>query len=314
MRRFGKALAVAMAMAGALIGLRANVKAVGAITLTQLTTGLNEAIGIDWQSTSVADQVGRLIISLNYPTGSPNVFDSVNRSSGATATWGTYPQPFGTTAIDEIYFASVRPGSQAASHGFTVGNVFSSPGGSLGCILQFDSTGAKINGPSDPFACVGPDLFRGAIRCDDQGIGDQPGDLWVVQSHDQDGPASLFKINSAGGVTLVATFVDHTEGMTFIPTSAPAPYGGKVMVGHEFTGSVEFIDPNCSAPCNTSTTVAIGIPVEDLWFLQPNQDFYGVDHNENDSSAPPAGVGGTIWRAPAAQFVPYIGQVLLARE
>ena len=115
-------------------------------------------------------------------------------------------------------------------------------------------------------------------------------------------------------MTLVATFVDHTEGMTFIPTSAPAPYGGKVMVGHEFTGSVEFIDPNCSAPCNTSTTVAIGIPVEDLWFLQPNQDFYGVDHNESGSSAPPAGVGGTIWRAPAAQFVPYIGQVLLARE
>ena len=237
-----------MAMAGALIGLRANVKAVGAITLTQLATGLNDAIGIDWQSTSVADQVGRLIISLNYPTGSPNVFDSVNRTSGATATWGTYPQPFGPTALDEIYFASVRPGSQAASHGFTVGNVFSSPGGSLGCILQFDSTGAKINGPSDPFACVGPDLFRGAIRFDDQGIGDQPGDLWVVQSHDQDGPASLFKINSAGGVTLVATFVDHTEGMTFIPTSAPAPYGGKVMVGHEFTGSVTFIDPNCSAP------------------------------------------------------------------
>ena len=123
-----------------------------------------------------------MIISLNYPTGSPNVFDSVNRSSGAELRPGElYPQPFGTTAIDEIYFASVRPGSQAASHGFTVGNVFSSPGGSLGCILQFDSTGAKINGPSDPFACVGPDLFRGAIRFDDQGIGNEPGDLWVVE-------------------------------------------------------------------------------------------------------------------------------------
>ncbi len=130
-----------------------------------------------------------MIISLNYPTGSPNVFDSVNRTSGATATWGTYPQPFGPTALDNL-FCLRAPGLTGRLDGFSVGNVFSSPGGSLGCILQFDSTGAKINGPSDPFAFVGPDLFRGAIRFDDQGIGDQPGDLWVVQSHDQDGPAS----------------------------------------------------------------------------------------------------------------------------
>src|SRR5262249_51225159 len=156
----------------------------------------------------------------NWPFGQPNVFDQVDRTSGVFAPWGTYN--LGNLAQDEIYFASVRPGSFAAAQGFPVGNVYSSPGSPSGSIMELNSAGAVT---ANPFVSLGKDdAIRGFVRFDDANIAN--GDLVVGLSHDQPDPyvgtSTIYRIAYNGGVPTLTKLIDvdhHIEGVTFIPNT-----------------------------------------------------------------------------------------------
>src|SRR5437773_10485003 len=109
--QWGTMLAVAVAAAG-ILGPR-TLRAVGpnVVTLTVLSTGLTNPIGIDWLPST-----NQMLVSTNWASGWPNNFEVIDRITGVHTPWGSTA---GWT--DEIYFAAVRQ----EQTGWTQGKVYS---------------------------------------------------------------------------------------------------------------------------------------------------------------------------------------------
>lgn len=299
------------------------------VHLEPFATEFRNPIGIDFYEP--VDGVGRLIMSVNYPTGSPNNLDLVELDGSR--------EPFSTLANepDELKVATVRNGP--CTGGFAVGTVFVGTGalGSV-AVTRIDPSGVVFESwvqlPTDEA------VVRGSLYQDRAcSFG---GDLIVVTGNPQEEPTerptnltgSVWRINSAGEATRIVHFAKHLEGVITLPND-PVRYGplaGRIITGDEdftFDGplpangphgkiigiksetdiiTVGAADPLFAAYPNYPT--AIPLHPEDLELIgqvRPNLsgdgDLFAVDFG-----------GGQVLRAPAPDFADKCGDVLVVQE
>src|SRR5271166_2034036 len=101
------------------------------INLSPSNVGFNNPTGIDFQDTT-----GKLILSVNYPTGSPNTLELADPVTGTSV-------PFSSLAnlTNEVEIATVRSGS--CQGGFTDGEVFAG-NGTAGQIVRISADGTSV--------------------------------------------------------------------------------------------------------------------------------------------------------------------------
>ncbi len=167
------------------------------LNLTPFTGfAFNTPIGIDFH-----EPTGKLIMSVNYPSGSPNNLDLV-------ASTGT-PTQFSSLAnlTNEVKIATVRAGT--CQGGFTVGEVFTG-NGNTGQIVRISADGLTVQNPWVDLSLQGETaLVRGSLFQDR--FCAAGGDLIVVTGNEQNGvPANdnvgnVWRVTSAGVATKVAT-------------------------------------------------------------------------------------------------------------
>lgn len=289
-----------------LLLMSAGRRAEAQISLSQLSSGLTNLIGLDFDPLT-----SKLIVSLNDPTGLPNNFDYVDPTSGTATQYGTV-----SGLAQEVKIASVRnscdarwhigdlyvgtgtPGQFARiSNGGTAVQVFTLPGeGGLVKGLHFDETGL-FNG----------DLFIGTGASTSPFLGIGPAHVWrfdgatltllaTVQ------PSNTFGPGGAPGALL--------EGITTIPNDPRyGPAAGKLVVIDENRNGMYVI--NAGTP--TFFPVSNMVFGEDIKIVPPNSALYVSDF-DHDDAAPPS--PGRVLTAPASQFsaANMVGDILVANE
>src|SRR5437867_8846626 len=168
-------------------GLWASAGMALAITLTAFPTNFNSPIGIDWY-----EPTSMLIMSVNYPTGSPNNLDLVDPTNGNHTQYSLL-----ANLTNEVKVATVRGG--ACQGGFLVGEAFTG-NGSPGQIVRIGSGGAPV---LNPWVALGDlALIRGSLFQDRFCAAN--GDLIVVTGNEQEA-GNPGGINTVGNVWRVTS-------------------------------------------------------------------------------------------------------------
>jgi hypothetical protein len=251
---------------------------VASVTLTAITTGFNNPVGIDYHEPT--DQV---VMSVNFPNGMPNNFELVARDGTRT--------PFSSVSgfTEEVKIATVRSGPHQG--GFTVGELFTG-NGRPGEIVRISPDGSAVQNPWVTLPRE-PGLLRGSLFQDRYGV--FGGDLIVATTG-----GSVWRVTSAGTPKKLAEFGMKLEGLTTVPDvpSKYGPWAGKILVGAEQDVKIHTVD----ASGNTQT-FTIGVAPEDIEIIPSSANFYGVDFG-----------GRTLWGAPASEFVGMVGDFLIPQE
>jgi uncharacterized repeat protein (TIGR01451 family) len=248
------------------------------IPLTPVATGFNNPIGIDHHSPS-----GKLVLSVNFPTGLPHNFELVGPDGSRTQ----FSDIQGLT--DEVKIATVRGGP--CQGGFAVGELFTGTG-VPGVIARIAPDGSAVQNPWVTLPDE-PGLLRGSLFQDRYcAFG---GDLLVVTT-----AGNVWQVSSAGTATLLASVGTHLEGLTTVPND-PARYGpwaGRALAGAEEQGRVYAIGRDGSV-----AFYELGINPEDIDIIPANENFFGVDF-----------AGRTIWGASSQVFADKVGDFLMSQE
>jgi len=264
------------------LALWATSNVVLALTLSPFTNFVfNSPIGIDFHEPS-----GELLMSVFYPTGSPHNFDLVAANGS--------PTQFGPVAglTEEVKVATVRLGAHMG--GFTQGEAFSG-NGVPGSVVRLLPNGTPVN-PVFPYTWATlpgePNLLRGSLFQDRFGVAG--GNLIVVTGNEENGVFSndhagnVWRVNSLGVASLVATIGHHLEGVTTVPND-PQSYGplaGKIIAGDEdFVGA-----PACTGAPDPS--VCNG-PEGKIWAVDPTTGFVFTIGGGVGSGTPCVGSTGT---------------------
>lgn len=251
-----------------------------AITLTQISTPFPSPIGIDHHEEGATDRVA---ISVNYPTGNPHSLKLV-------AADGTQTQFSALSGVnEEIKIATVRTGNTG---GFTAGDLFVGNGVD-GEIVKITNNGATVINPWVSLPGAGNGLMRGGLYVDRTGVyGD---DLIVVTD-----AGEVWRISSAGAPTFIADVNVHLEGVTTVPNNAVqyGPLAGKIIAGAEDQGRLYIFDAS-----GASSFITPGVKIEDIDHITGTENFYGVNFGTS-----------RLLGAPASDFVPYTGEILLTQE
>ena len=246
-------------------------------------TGFNNPIGIDHHQPT-----NKVVMSVNYPTGQPHNFELVDVFGNR--------QPFSNIRglTEEVKIATARDdGGGKSLGGFTPGELFTGTG-VAGHIARISADGSTIQ---NPWVVLPGEtgLLRGSLHIDRTGV--FGGDLIVVTTE----PAgNVWRVNSAGVPTKLASFGTHLEGVTTAPDD-PAKYGpwaGKILAGAEQQGRIYTVDTQ-----GNTAFFRLGIDPEDIDVIPANKNFFGIDFG-----------GRTLWTAPAAEFADKVGDVLIAQE
>jgi hypothetical protein len=248
------------------------------ITLAEVATGFNNPIGIDHH-----EPTNQLVISVNYPTGTPSNFALV-------APDGTQ-SPFSAISglTDELKLATVRSGP--CQGGFAPGEMFTGSG-APGVVVRVAPDGSSIQNPWVQLPGESG-LLRGSLFQDRYcAFG---GDLIVVTT-----AGGVWRINSAGVPTKLAQIPTHLEGVTTLPNdpSRYGPWAGKIVVGAEQQTRFYTIDT-----AGTVVPYDLGISPEDLDLINPNENFYGVDFASKK-----------ILTADKTQWTSMVGDLAVAQE
>src|SRR6185503_2840353 len=111
-------------------------------------------------------------------------------------------------------------------------------------------------------------LMRGSLYVDRTGIFN--GDLLVATT-----TGEVWRVNTAGVPTPIGVpHGVHLEGLVVVP-NIPVRYGplaGKIIAGAEAEGLMWIISPD-----GTATTTNVGVAIEDIDFVTPNENFFGVN-------------------------------------
>src|SRR5437773_3691567 len=248
------------------------------VQLTPVATGFNNPIGIDHHPFS-----GKLIVSVNFPTGLPHNFELVGPD-------GDHAQFSGISGLtEEVKIAAVRQGS--CQGGFSAGEVFTGTG-VPGVIARIAPDGGSV---INPWVTLPGEtgLLRGSLFQDRYcAFG---GDLLVVTT---DGNA--WRVSSAGVATRLASLGTHLEGLTTVPND-PAKYGpwaGHALAGAEDQGRIYAIGADGAVDF-----YELGVRPEDIEIIPTHENFYGVDFG-----------GSTIWGAAPDQFSDKVGDILMSQE
>ena len=299
------------------------------ITLTPFTGFFfNNPIGIDFHEETGTFAPGRLLMSVNYPTGAGHNFDLVSA--------GGSPTQFSNIAgfTEEVKIATVRAGS--CQGGFAVGEAFAG-NGNPGAIVRISADGSTVSNPwvtlPGETARIRGSLFQDRFCA-------AGGDLIVVTGNEEVGTAgdlvgNVWRITQAGVPTKVATLNKHLEGVTTVPND-PGVYGplaGRIVAGDEdfigapaCTGSADpstcngangkifAVNPNglddyftigngTGVAGHTHYPTAVAFNPEDLDIIRGNAEFFGVAFRD-----------GEVLTAAAADFNGLCGQVLITQE
>jgi hypothetical protein len=252
------------------------------ITLTPVSTGFNQPIGIDHHTPT-----NDVIMSANYPNGSPYNFNLV-------AFDGTKKQ-FSTISglTDEIKIATGKPDCNGLSlGGFTPGELFVGTG-TPGHIARVSADGNTI---LNPWVALPNEagLMRGSLYHDRTGV--FGGDLIAATT---DG--GIWRIKSNGTYSLITRLAGvHLEGLTTVPNDPKryGPWAGKIIVGAEQLGNIYAVSTT-----GVVTTHQIGINPEDIDIVPGGQNFFAVNY-----------AGNTVVGAGPAQFSGMEGDILIAQE
>jgi RHS repeat-associated protein/uncharacterized delta-60 repeat protein len=258
--------------------------------LQPVSAGFNNPIGIDYHAAS-----GKLIASVNYPSGTPNNFETIAADGDRSA--------FSTVSglTDELKIATARnDGGGNSLGGFQAGTLFSG-NGVPGKILRILPNGTAAN----PWVTLqdggGTEqgLLRGGLHVDRTGV--FGGHLIVVTTK-----GGVWRVTSSGVATRVcpqimnAGTAVHLEGVTVVTNNSSkyGPWAGKILTGAEELGRVYAIGTDGSVSYEE-----LGINPEDIDVIPPNENFFGVDFGS-----------GMLWGAPAAGFRNFVGDILMVEE
>ena len=249
------------------------------IVFTQLSTPFNNPIGVDYH-----EPTNSVILSANYSGGLPSNLERVQFD-------GSHVQYSGLAGLtDELKIATVR--SAFNPGGFVVGDVFSG-NGQDGQIVRVTDGGATVVNPWVSLPGAGNGLMRGSLYIDRTGV--YGGDLIVCTTGGE-----VWRINAAGTPSFIADVNTHLEGLCTIPND-PVKYGplaGRILAGAEAQGRLYSFDA-----AGGFTFYTLGIDVEDIDIIMPNEAFIGVNFGT-----------GKLLAAPATAFAGMEGDILLTQE
>ena len=249
-----------------------------AILLTAISTTFNSPIGIDYH-----EPTNSVVMSVNYSAGTPLNFERIEAD-------GSH-EPFSTFSglTDEVKIATARSGNPG---GFAVGDLFVGNGVD-GQIARITDGGATIVNPWVDLPGESNGLMRGGLYIDRTGV--FAGDLIAVTTLGQ-----VWRITAAAQPTLLAAVGVHLEGVIVVP-DAPARFGpiaGKIIAGAEAQGLLHAFAANGS-----DVTYSLGVNVEDIDYISPKENFFGVNYGTS-----------RLLGAAASDFEPMIGDVMLTQE
>jgi hypothetical protein len=275
-------LAAAAAAMGAVAALEHVQPVAGAtaITLKPLATTFNNPIDVEYHQPT-----GKLLLSVNYSTGTPNNFDLV----AADGSHVPYSSVKGLT--DEVYIASVR--SSPCRGGFAVGQSFVGTG-TPGAIARISPDGSKID---NPWVTLPGEtgLLRGGITQDRACV--FGGDLIVTTT-----TGDVWRVSSAGVPTRLATHIaapNSFEGPTTVPNNPRyGPWAGTVLLGNEADHCVYSVTAAGKATCTN-----LGFDAEGVRIIPPGQSYFAVDFADH-----------AVVTAPASEFAGMVGDILVANE
>jgi hypothetical protein len=249
------------------------------ITLVGISTTFNNPVGIDYH-----EPTNTVVLSVNYPTGTPTGFERIEFD-------GNHQQFSNLTGLtEEVKIATARSGNPG---GFVVGDLFVGNGVD-GQIARITDNGNDVVNPWVDLPGDNNGLMRGSLYVDMPGT--FGGDLVVVTT-----TGEVWRITAAGAPTLVAAVGGvHLEGALIVPDK-PARFGplaGKLIAGAEEVGLLYVFSTD-----GTYETHDIGVAIEDIDLVLPNENFFGV----NFGTSRLLGAGPEQWEA-------MMGDVLLTQE
>lgn len=250
------------------------------LTLVAISTPFNSPIGIDFHEPTKS-----VVVSVNYSNnGLPQNFDRI-LADGTHLPFSDY-----SGLTEEVKIATARSGNAG---GWAAGTLFTG-NGIDGQIVKISPDGTQILNPWVDLPGTNNGLMRGSLYVDRTGI--YGGDLIVVTT-----TGEIWRVNNAGQATSISPpKAVHLEGLIVVP-NIPVRYGplaGKIIAGAEEQGLLWVIEPNGNA-----TTLNVGVAIEDIDLVTPNENFFGVNFGTS-----------RLLGATAAECKPMIGDILLAQE
>ena len=236
----GLTLALAVAVVAGLLSKGAGAAGPLSVEFHKFNLGVfAHPIGIDFYEPVAISGAGQLIVSDHYPNEPPvaglKIFDLIEPDGDSFEL-----TPYNVEGLtDEVKVATVREG--ACKGGFAAGDVFFG-GGTPGTIGRISAAGTQV-----PWAILPgeTDLIRGSLYQDRACV--FGGDLIVVTANEQtavpahDYHGNIWRVNSAGVATKVASIDRHLEGVITLPND-PEKYGplaGRILAGDEDLTSAE---------------------------------------------------------------------------
>jgi hypothetical protein len=248
------------------------------LKFTAISTAFNTPIGIDYH-----EPTNTVVLSVNYGTGGvPYNFERID-VDGNHAQMSTY-----SGMTDEVKIAAARKGNPA---NIPAGTLFTG-NGKDGEIVCISADGTKID---DPWVSLGAGngLMRGSLYVDRTGV--FGGDLIVVTT-----TGKVWRVTAAGVPTKIAEVATHLEGVIVVPY-LPSRYGP--IAGQIIAGAEEAHLLYAFAKDGTISSYSIGVDVEDIDYLIPNENFFGSNYGTSRL----LGVSYT-------ELLPMAGDILLAQE
>ncbi len=257
------------------------------ISFTQVSTSFNGMIGIDY-----FEPLNQVVTTANYSSGIPFNFQRI-------AVDGSHIAHSNVNQIqDELKLATVRSanfGGYPGGGGFAPGTMFAGNGVS-GQIMKIDPDGTVTSPWATMPNAASAGFFRGSLYVDRTGV--FGGDLIGVTT-----AGNIYRVNSSGAATQLGTSAGvHLEGLLTVPND-PSVWGGlagKIVAGAEQQMRLWAID---AAGVKVSWTVSVA--VEDLDWIMPNENFFGVNYAQ-----------GRLLGVPAEQFQAQglVGKILAVQE
>lgn len=244
---------------------------------TAISTAFNRPIGIDFH-----EPTGSVILSVNYSSGSPLSFERVE-SDGSHVAFSTV-----SGLTNEVKIATARTGAS----GFAAGELFVG-NGIDGQIVRISPDGTSVQNPWVDLPGSSNGLMRGSLYVDRTGVWGN--DLLVCTT-----AGELWRVDSAGTATLIASVGVHLEGLATVP-DAPARYGplaGMAIAGAENVGLLYAFDT-----AGNVVYYNLGVAVEDIEIVEPFENFFGVNFGTS-----------RLIGIPAYQMLPMAGDILLTQE
>lgn len=250
-----------------------------AVTFIAISTTFNSPIGIDYHEPS-----NTVVMSVNYPAGTPSGFERIHFD-------GSHEQFSSLSALtDEVKIATARSKNPS---GFTVGDLFVGNGVD-GQIVRITGDGSSVINPWVDLPGDNNGLMRGSLYVDRTGVFN--GDLVVVTT-----AGEVWRVDVAGTPTKIAAVPGvHLEGAVIVPNKPNrfGPVAGKLLAGSEVEGLMYAF-----ATDGTYVTYALGVAIEDIDIISPNENFFGVNYGTSQ-----------LLGAGAEQFNAMMGDVMLTTE